>query len=204
LHDTLYFYDLLKISSWEVGALDNWGLEIFAPFVGLESSPARPEAAIKSKAAKPPASEPTGAARKQPVSTGRPQPSVVDLKDTKGDQVVKKPASPAPEKFTINSVASIANLSVGYLQGLSPDPHQAAEQIKRQIIKLIGVSPLEKSQAKNNWQQSPLYRLYIAMGEASMKTKKPIREVAAECQQNNQPYLTEAEFKAVVEISRIF
>ncbi|MFH2104923.1 MAG: hypothetical protein ABII72_01670 [Parcubacteria group bacterium] len=204
LHDTLYFYDLLKISSWEVGALDNWGLEIFAPFVGLESSSGQPETAAEPEATKPPIDEPAGAAKKEPVPTERPQPNVVDLKDTKDDRAVEKSAPPAPEKFSVNSVANVADLSVEYLKGLSPDPHQAAEQIKRQIIKLIGVSPLEKSQAKNNWQQSPLYRLYIAMGEASMKTKKPIREVAAECQQKNQPYLTEAEFKAVVEISRIF
>lgn len=209
LHDLLLFYDLMRLSSWEVGALDNYSLETLKPGIyypttetgrGVEPIPAsssRPE---------PEKSETENINKNQKADDIVAPPPKFQPKPQPQPQPQPQPATTSPQKIelSLSSIPSVAKLSTQHLRDISSDPHQAADSIKREVFKLIGASPMDKGQAKMSWQQSPLYKLYIAMGEESMKTKKPIKDIAAGRQQNSQPYLTEAEFKAVVEISRIF
>ena len=188
LHDLFYFHDVLKISSYEVGALDNWGTELFTPFVeSAESKRLGETREVREITAGKPgrAGAPSSA---QPRPTSPPVPA---------KPMVTEPAE-------IKSHNDIAGISPSSLRQLADDPHQAAEKIKQQVFKLIGASPQEKSLAKEAWQKSPLYKLYIIMGEESMKSRKPIKEVSQELKNSNRPNLSEKEFKAVVEISRIF
>ena len=188
LHDLFYFHDVLKISSYEVGALDNWGTELFTPFVeSAESKRLGETREVREITAGKPgrAGAPSSA---QPRPTSSPVPA---------KPMVTEPAE-------IKSHNDIAGISPSSLRQLADDPHQAAEKIKQQVFKLIGASPQEKSLAKEAWQKSPLYKLYIIMGEESMKSRKPIKEVSQELKNSNRPNLSEKEFKAVVEISRIF
>ena len=231
LHDLFYFHDVLKISSYEVGALDNWGTELFTPFVESAESKRLGEtrevreitAGKPGRAGAPPSTQPrptspptakAGAGRAQegpPVATPpQPRPSQPEVVDLKKDEPAEMPPQPAPAKpaqtnvIEISSHNDIAGISPSSLRQLADDPHQAAEKIKQQVFKLIGASPQEKSLAKEAWQKSPLYKLYIIMGEESMKSRKPIKEVSQELKNSNRPNLSEKEFKAVVEISRIF
>ncbi|MBU1178536.1 hypothetical protein KJ903_04985 [Patescibacteria group bacterium] len=246
LHDLLYFYDLMRISSWEVGALDNYGLEAVSPgaytldfsVAAGSASPASPAGSKPVTKVKPGSSQPgrkqpgtpappptTSPGTKSPASEvgqsptsplARPQPptssaskstNVVNLKQTgaaKASPLQPPATAVVKEKLHLDSIPSISKISIQYFRGLASDPYQAAEEIKAEIFKLIGASPLEKGEAKQHWQQSPLYRLYIDMGEESMKTKKPIKEISQTKKNSDRPYLTEAEFKAIVEISRMF
>jgi len=141
-----------------------------------------------------------------PVPTLPKQPDVVDLKNKPSVKPAVKPQQVIPQKPKINldSISDISKLSVNVLRRIAQDPYRAVGSLKAKIAKFVSISPLDKEQAQNNWRQSELYKLYIAMGQESMEGKKPVAEVSKTRQSQGKPYLSEDEFKAVVELSKMF
>ena len=248
LHDLLLFYDTLKISSYQVGSLDNPSISTFtvdadllatpppgvkktkplvkspprttAPYPQASRGPSpsqrpavstsrRPQPARsalrgdRTAATVPPAPTPSAPA---PAPVEKQQPAVVNLKSQPAKKLPAKPQPVVPQKprVDLKSVSDISKLSVNVLRRMAQDPYRAVGSLKSKIAKFISTSPMDKKQAQDNWRQSELYKLYIAMGQESMESKKPVAEVSKARQSQSKPYLSEDEFKAVVELSKMF
>jgi hypothetical protein len=171
-----------------------------------------PSAVPKAPKAEPVPKAPPAELRKEekrkmlPAVSAKPRPGVVDLK--RAEKV--KPAAAAPTlpkkeiSFKLESIDSIKKLSDEHFRKISDDPNVAAERIKSEVARLTATSPMDRSRAKEAWQQSELYKLYIAMGEDGMRMGKPISEVVKSRKAMRRPYLSEEEFGAVVELSKMF
>jgi len=138
----------------------------------------------------------------------------------------KKPeANLQPEKVTVNRpTVPIDNLNrprlndvikpVGRLQGpieelagldltrfsrLGGTAEEIIDKIK-QKVELLGEESLTKrQQGINAWRHSPVYKMYLAIGQESMQSAKPITDII-----KSQPGgLSEEQFNAILELNRM-
>lgn len=149
---------------------------------------------------------------KTPLSKApKPEYRKTDVVDLKRREREEKTAMPKREEsagktsaMSMNSVDNIKNLNLQNFRAVSNDPYAASENIKGKISKLILESPENREKAKENWRQSDLYKLYTDIGRESMNTGMPIAKIISAREKINKPTLSENEFKAVVELSKMF
>ncbi len=70
-------------------------------------------------------------------------------------------------------------------------------------IQLIGETGIgRKYQAIRAWQNSPVYRMYVDIGIASIEQQRKVSEVVLAKQQTGEETLTESEFEAIVDLNK--
>lgn len=105
------------------------------------------------------------------------------------------------EPKLIGPIEEIGSMTPIEFRRLGGEPIQAIEKIIQKIDLLEEESFVEKTQAIKAWKNSPINRLYLELGDQSMEEKISIKDVIAKRQQNNQPYLSEEELDAIIELN---
>ncbi len=114
---------------------------------------------------------------------------------------------PEPKKeisFSMEGVESIKKLNADVFRKISADPAQAAEKIKSEAAKLIQANPENIIIAKEMWQQSDLYKLYLEIAQEGMETGLPVDKVIGARAKMGKPSLSKKEFEVVVDLSKVF
>ncbi|NIA18286.1 MAG: hypothetical protein GWO79_00155 [Actinobacteria bacterium] len=84
---------------------------------------------------------------------------------------------------------------------LNEDPFKAMEKIKEKIS-LLDDEYSKKLEGIKAWRLSPVNRLYLKMGEASISHKKPIDAIIEERKSAGKDYLNNREFEAIINLNR--
>ncbi len=85
---------------------------------------------------------------------------------------------------------------------LNSDPIVAAGKIKQKISNLEEESYARRLAGIKSWRQSPINKLYLAIGQASILNKKGVPAVIEEMTNSGQDYLTTEEFNAVMNLNK--
>lgn len=85
---------------------------------------------------------------------------------------------------------------------LDPNPKQAAARVKEKVKLLEDESYDKMVEGVRAWRISPLHGLYVALGQESLATNRPIAAVIAQRKTSGEQSLTEAEFDAIMELNR--
>jgi hypothetical protein len=85
---------------------------------------------------------------------------------------------------------------------LSRNPRDAVLKIKKKISFLEEESYTKRFEGIKAWRQSPVNKLYLEIGQESIINKKPVNVIINNRKQARKPYLSEAEFKAVMDLNK--
>jgi hypothetical protein len=76
------------------------------------------------------------------------------------------------------------------------------EIIFEKINLLAEESIFKKAEAISAWRSSPLFNLYLEIGQEAIKKKKNLNEIIEERKRQNLPTLEIDEFEAIVNLNR--
>lgn len=102
----------------------------------------------------------------------------------------------------LNSLAGISQITIEDFRVFHKDSRQAARFVFSKIKKLIADQPALRFRMRQVFQNSPLYKLYLSCGKEAMDSTETVGEVAKLRQEQNRPYLSEEEYKAVAAIAK--
>lgn len=102
----------------------------------------------------------------------------------------------------VGPLEEIGRLSLEDFRRLHQDPALATAKVRDKILLLGEESFTGKVAAIRAWQGCEVYRLYLNIGEKSIKGNKSIQEVIKEQEKNGEKTLREAEFKAIMKLNR--
>jgi len=103
----------------------------------------------------------------------------------------------------VGPVEELKDLTVKDLRRISEDPQKGMEKIQEKINLLEEEEGFSKRiTGINAWQKSEIYRLYVEMGQESMEKKLPLQKVIEERKAQSKPFLSEAEFNAVMDLNK--
>ena len=108
-------------------------------------------------------------------------------------------------RFTPKLVGPVEELRATTLtdfRRLSKDPKEAALKIRDKVDLIGQESYTQRIAAVTAWQESEVYRLYLEVLRESLGGGKPPKEVIAGRNAAGKPTLTDAEFAAIMELSR--
>ncbi len=103
---------------------------------------------------------------------------------------------------TTGPVEEIRKLSLEDFRRLGANPKEAADRVHKKIDLLGDESLTKKAEGVKAWHESEVYKLYLAIGAASMAEKKPIEQVIREYKEASKPYLAPEEFNGVADLNR--
>lgn len=149
-----------------------------------------------------------------------PPPQLVLKKEEKGEEkrnshlvadVIKPPPPPREEKEEIPQgidITAFSNLSeLGKIRRedfANRNPNLLVRALIAKVNHLIGKNELKRFKAGEAWRDSPIYKLYIGIGQESITKNQTVNEIAKLRMAQDKPYLTEEEFNAIADISREF
>ncbi len=84
---------------------------------------------------------------------------------------------------------------------LGESAEEAAAAVREKMETLSQDSFTEKLKGISAWQQSPIHRLYLAMGRESVMAGTSIRDLVEQRHAANQPFLTEEEFHVIADLN---
>ncbi len=99
------------------------------------------------------------------------------------------------------SLADLNKLDVSMIDRMEVPFSQFVPKIAQEIQKVYTRSPESRRHIVDLWQQSPLYKLYLAMGDESLQMKLPIAQIAERRARSGQPTLTKEMFHLVTELN---
>ncbi len=112
-----------------------------------------------------------------------------------------QPTSPAqPRGF--HSLVDLPQVDRALVETLGATIPQFAQVVKGEVAKVYGRSPQSKGEIVNLWRNSPLYRLYMEIGQESMRTQKTVQQLSQERAKRGLPVLSKDEFDAIADLSR--
>lgn len=96
----------------------------------------------------------------------------------------------------------IKYMDLASFRRLDRDPSRSADKIKSKICLLEQENYGQKLESVKFWRSSPIYKLYLEIGNASIGENKPVDVIIEERKMRNQEYLTSEEFQAVMDLNR--
>ncbi len=93
-------------------------------------------------------------------------------------------------------------MTVADFRRYGPDPVACIRRVYEKIQRLGQESFTKRAGGISAWRQSDVYRLYISMGQESLLSSKPIRDIIIARQGTGQAALTEQEFMLVADLNR--
>lgn len=130
-------------------------------------------------------------------------PPATPVKPGPSTLVTEPEESLSPEQFQLRTVDDLINVSPRTLQKEPDDEKKLVGRFKQEIQDIANYSGAKRTEIVAGWKKSQIYRTYIEMGNESIQQGKPIDEVMVFRQTSGKPYLTENQFHAVSEISRL-
>lgn len=101
----------------------------------------------------------------------------------------------------VGPIDELKSLTVSDFRKLSSDPEVAVEKIQNKINLLDEESFIKKIKGIKAWQQSPINKVYLSIGQASILENKSIDQIISEHQQNTNN-LNKEEFNAIMELNK--
>lgn len=92
-------------------------------------------------------------------------------------------------------------LDITEFHRIDSDPVRACGRIKEKLATLEQDSFTQLTRGMAAWRQSPIYRLYVDIGRASIMKKMPIEQISGELKKAGKPYLTADEFNAIMDLN---
>jgi len=129
---------------------------------------------------------PMTAARERVSPPSSTRPKIEDIK------FVSKLTGPLDELLRLNLVD---------FRRLAGDPKQATQKIEQKLDLLEEDSLTKRLDGIKNFKASQLYKLYLKIGQQSLRQKRPIEDVIKMMESNGQPTLKKEEFEAVMELN---
>lgn len=114
-----------------------------------------------------------------------------------------QPVSPKLEQFQLRTTDDLINVPPVALAKEPDDEKQLVGRFKQEIQDISNYSGAKRVEIVAAWKKSQLYHTYIEMGNESMQQGKPIRDVASFRKAGGKPFLTENQFHAISEVSRL-
>ncbi len=99
-------------------------------------------------------------------------------------------------------IDELREMSLLNFRRLSRNPRDAVLKIKKKISFLEEESYTKRFEGIKAWRQSPVNKLYLEIGQESIINKKPINVIIQNRKQARKPYLSELEFKAVMDLNK--
>lgn len=107
-----------------------------------------------------------------------------------------------PRQKPMGPVDELGALTVREFRALAPDPREAANKILEKIDLLTEESYPLRAESVKAWRTSPLFRLYVELGQESLAREKTIEEVLAARQGSSAPSLSLQEFAIIADINK--
>lgn len=150
-----------------------------------------------------PASEPVAAVK--PATPPQP-PFGSSLRQKPERIVVTDPSKPKmadiqKRERVLGPVDEIRVMGANEYRALGETPQDAAEKIKEKIDLLGDESFTKRTEGINAWRESPLYQLYLSIGQQSMVQGADVNVVSLQLHQAGKPYLTQEEFMAIADLN---
>lgn len=108
-------------------------------------------------------------------------------------------------KKPVRLVGPVDELSIFNLNDFRQLGETANESIKKLLEKfslLEEESFTKRQEGVSAWRNSPIYKLYLEMGNESIETSRTINEIINSREKEGKPYLTEEEFYSVVDFNK--
>ncbi len=128
--------------------------------------------------------------RRAPIAVSEPErPQVVDIKQ--------------PQR-TIGPVEELAEIDLKEFRRMGGSPEESAERVMEKIDLLQEESWKMRTDGIHAWKHSPVFQLYIDIGQESINSGVPIAEIIRKRQQEKHPVLLEDEFMAINQLNKQF
>lgn len=135
--------------------------------------------------------------RPLPVRMARPRPVPADrtfVADVRAAGAVPRPRTMGPveelKALTLEEFRTAGSTTTGIRKLKERFDSLAKESFALRVQSILG------------WRQSPLSKLYLALGQESMTAQQPISAVIAARQARGEPTVTEAEFAAIADLNQ--
>lgn len=141
-------------------------------------------------------------APKSGINQNRKMPDVVSLKNNQAVEGRKKITDVKHVPKLIGPIDELAEISLLNFRRLAEDPKEAALKIKEKLKFLEEDSYAQRLAGIKAWRTSPVNKIYLQIGTKSINEKKTVSQVVEEMMNSGVDYLTENEFKAVMDLNR--
>ena len=102
----------------------------------------------------------------------------------------------------MDSIDELRYMDLVNFRRLAIDPQKQTAKIKEKISLLEEEKYTKRAEAISAWRQSPVSRLYLAIGQKSISENKPIDVIIEEKKNQGEDYLTPEELKAIMDLNR--
>ncbi|MBT4121830.1 hypothetical protein HOE31_02675, partial [bacterium] len=101
----------------------------------------------------------------------------------------------------VGPVEELASLTLATFRRLGADPERQAQKISDKINLLTNESLIKKAKGLNAWRRSPLYKMYLAIGQASMEHNMSVADVIKQYVDQGKEIMTSFEFDAISDLN---
>lgn len=128
--------------------------------------------------------------------------NVVSLKEGKTQDGRKKIVDVKHVPKLVGPIDELGEMNLLNFRRLDSDPKEAALKIKEKFKFLEEDSYAQRLAGIKAWRRSPLNNLYLQIGSKSIVEKKAVSQIVEEMMNSGKDYLTENEFKAIMDLNR--
>lgn len=147
---------------------------------------------------------PTTADIRRPIKRVVPPATPVKLRPEAAEGLLPvKAEEPKLDQFQLRSVDDLINVPPATLAKEPDDEKQLVGRFKQEIQDIANYSGAKRTDIVAGWKRSQIYHTYIEMGNDSIQQGKPISDVMAWRKAGGKPYLSENQFHAISEVSRL-
>ncbi|HAH04681.1 TPA: hypothetical protein DCL28_03970 [Candidatus Komeilibacteria bacterium] len=104
----------------------------------------------------------------------------------------------------VGPVEELASLTLQTFRRLGPDAASQSDKVNAKVYLLGEQSLAKKSQGIQAWRRSPLYRMYLAIGQASMEHGLSVQKIIEQYVLQGKEILTLEEFEAISDLNKKF
>ena len=120
--------------------------------------------------------------------------------EDKGSKVAMHDVKYVP-KLT-GPVEELGTMNLVNFRRLSENPNSSANKIKDKVLFLEEDSYAKRLAGVKAWRQSPVNKLYLELGEESIRTKTAIDAIINKRRDEGGEYLTVQEFAAIMDLNK--
>lgn len=101
----------------------------------------------------------------------------------------------------VGPIDELRELDITEFRRLDPNPKTVCQKIREKLRVLEKESFQDMASGISAWRQSPIVKLYIAMGQESIIMRIPIEKVIEKRKSESKPFLTLEEFDAIMDLN---
>ena len=111
---------------------------------------------------------------------------------------------PRPDQRHIrfSDVDELAEMNLVNFRRLSQSPYEAIKKIEDKVGFLEEDSYKKRLEGIKAWRQSPVNKIYLAIGQESIEQKKTVDTVIEDRKNSGKDYITVQEFNAIMDLNK--